>query len=328
MGETSLAGYSRGMADPRIVLVLGASGGIGKATALMLAARGDHLVLTARGVPRLQELSSECARAGAASVWVVPADVTDRAAVEAMLDGIVGRFGRIDGIVHTAGVAAYGRFVDISPDILERVVATNLFGTANVARGAMRRFADQDGGGRLVVVGSLLGKIATPFMSPYIASKWGLHGLVRVLQVEARTMPGVDITLVSPGGVDTPIYRWSATVLGRKGQPPPPVDPPEKVARAIGAALDRPRREISVGVANPVAVLGFRVFPGLYDVMVTPLMRTFGLDPSPSPETPGNLFESQPEPRTSYGDRNAAPVRAVRAIVNKAAALVSVRRAP
>lgn len=314
--------------DPRVVLVGGSSGGIGRATALMLAARGDHLVLTARGVPRLEEVAALCSRAGAASTTVLPADVADRESVEALLDAVALRFGRLDGVVHTAGVAAYGRFVDVPPDIFERVVTTNLVGTANMARGAMRRFAEQDSGGRLVLVGSLLGKIATPFMSPYVTSKWAVHGLVRVLQIEVRTMPGVDVSLVSPGGVDTPIYRWSATFLGRQGQPPPPVDPPEKVARAVVAALDKPRRESSVGVANPMVVFGFRALPAVYDAMVTPLMQTFGLEPDPAAESRGNLFESQPQPVTSYGDRNAAPVRLVRAAINKAALLVSRIAAP
>jgi len=305
------------------VLVGGASGGIGRATALMVAERGEHLVLTARGAPRLDEVATACARAGAASVTVTTADVSNRAAVEEMLDAVVEQFGRLDGVVHTAGVAAYGRFVDVPPDIFERVLEVNLLGTANVARAVMRRFAAQDGGGHLVLVGSLLGKIATPFMSPYVTSKWAVHGLVRILQIEARTMPGVSVTLVSPGGVDTPIYRWSATFLGRGGQPPPPVDPPEKVARAVVRALDRSRREVSVGVANPVAVLGFRLFPGLYDVLVTPLMQTFGLEPEPTPASRGNLFESQPQPEMSYGARNAAPVRLVRGLLNRAAALVS-----
>lgn len=309
--------------EPRVTLVGGASGGIGRATCLMLAGRGDHLVLSARGADRLREVAAECSRAGAASVLVVPADVGERAEVDALLAAIVERFGRVDGVVHTAGVAAYGKFVDVPPEIFERVLATNLLGTANVARATMRQLAAQDGGGRLVLVGSLLGKIATPFMSSYVTSKWAVHGLARVLQIEARTMPGVDISLVSPGGVDTPIYRWSATFLGRQGQPPPPVDPPEKVARAVVAALDKPRREISVGIANPTAVLGFRVLPGLFDMMVTPLMRTFGLEPDTAPNSDGNLFAPQPQPRTSYDDHNAAPVRAVRALLNTCATLMS-----
>ena len=307
----------------RVIVVGGASGGIGRSTALILAARGEHLVLNARDEGRLEEVAAACAQAGAASVWVRPADVTDRPAVEAALSAVVARFGRIDGVVHTAGVAAYGTFVDVPPEVFERVTEVNLFGTANVARAALRHFADQEGGGSLVLVGSLLGKIATPFMSSYVTSKWAVHGLARSLQIEARTTPGVALTLVSPGGVDTPIYRWSATFLGRQGQPPPPVDPPEKVARAIVAALDKPRRETSVGVANPLAVLGFRVLPGLYDVLVTPLMKTFGLEPTTADESRGNLFEPLPEPTTAYGERNAAPLRFTRRVVNSAAALVS-----
>ena len=153
--------------------------------------------------------------------------------------------------MHAATVVAYGRFEDVPAEVFDRSVEINLIGTANVARAALRQFRPR-GGGRLVLVGSLLGKIATPYMSSYVTAKWGVHGLARTLQIEARQTPGVEISLVSPGGVDTPVYSQAASYLGRDGRPPPPVDPPEKVARAIVRALDRPRRDVSVGVANPV----------------------------------------------------------------------------
>lgn len=296
------------MPRPRVVIITGASSGIGQATAHALAKRGDCLVLVARESDRLRATADDCASLGASSVIARAVDVSDRAGVEDVFARTIGDLGRVDGVVSSAGVAGYGRFTDIDPAVFDRVMTVNLMGTANVARAALRHFVDQ-GDGALVLVGSLLGKIATPYMSPYLASKWAVHGLARALQLEAREHPRVGITLVSPGGVDTPIYQWAATALGRQGKPPPPVDQPEKVARAIVAALDRPRREASVGLANGITLLGFRVLPGVFDRLVTPLMSRFGLDPEPGPDGPGNVFSTQPDPHQptlgSVGDRES-----------------------
>ncbi len=314
------------MARPRVIIVTGASSGIGRATARALARQGERLVLVARGLDRLEATAAECRQLGADAVDAWPADVADRSAVDEIFARAVAAHGRVDGVVNSAGVAAYGRFVDIEPDVLERVMAVNFLGTANVARAALRQFADQDGGS-VVLVGSLLGKIATPYMSPYLASKWAVQGLVRAIQIEARQYPGVGVSMVSPGGVDTPIYRWAATALGRQGQPPPPVDPPEKVARAIVAALDRPRRERSVGLANGATVLGFRLLPAVFDQMVTPLMSRFGLDPQRTPDGTGNVFASIPgSTETAYGDHDPAPERLIRRGLNSVAALAALPR--
>jgi NAD(P)-dependent dehydrogenase (short-subunit alcohol dehydrogenase family) len=113
----------------------------------------------------------------------------------------------------------------VPPEVFDRIVTTNLLGTANVARRALQVFDEQEGGS-LVVIGVLLAKIATPYLSTYCTSKWAVHGVVRILQIEAREKPG-PISLVSPGGVDTPIYDQAGTYTGRQGNPPPPVSAPE-----------------------------------------------------------------------------------------------------
>ena len=151
------------------------------------------------------------------------------------------------------------------------------------------------------MVGSLLGKIATPYMSSYVAGKWGVYGLVRTLQIEARQTPGVDISLVSPGGVDTPVYAQAGSYTGRIGRPPPPVDPPEKVARAVVRAIRQPRREVSVGLANGLTVTGFRLLPGVFDLLVTPLMRWGGQSRQRVGPHPGNVLEAQPAGEAVHG---------------------------
>lgn len=285
--------------SPRVVVVLGASSGIGRAVARACARHGDHVVLAARAEQSLLAAEAEC-RADGGGTLVVPTDVTDPEAVRALLAAAVERFGRVDAVVVSVAVVAYGRFEDVPAAAFDQVIATTLTGTANVARAALQLFAEQ-GGGRLVLTGSLLGKIATPYMSSYVTAKWAVHGLARVLQVEARETPGVEVSLVSPGGVDTPVYSQAASYSGHGGRPPPPVDPPEKVARAVLRVLDRPRREVSVGIANPVVLLGFRALPAVYDALVAPLMRVGGLDRREIAPHDGNVFAPQPAGDATHG---------------------------
>ncbi|MEO5608607.1 MAG: SDR family NAD(P)-dependent oxidoreductase [Ornithinibacter sp.] len=282
------------------VLVTGASSGIGRATAHHLAERGHNLVLLARSPAGLEAVAREC-RAHGVRVLLTPADVSDRPALGGAFDAAVAEFGTVDAVVHCAAVLAYGRFEDVPPDVFDESVRVTLLGSANVARIALGHFSARGGHGRLVVVGSLLGKVATPFMSSYVTAKWGLHGLVRTLQIEARSTPGVDISLVTPGGVNTPVYRQAGTYLRRHGRPPPPVDSPEKVAGVIASVLARPRRDRGVGIANPLVVLGFRTLPGVFDRIVTPLMRIGGLGRESVPNGPGNVFEAEPGGESLHG---------------------------
>jgi NAD(P)-dependent dehydrogenase (short-subunit alcohol dehydrogenase family) len=273
----------------RVVLVTGASSGIGRATALACARRGDRVALLARARGPLDEAARECRAGGAAATLVLVADVGDPDAVTAAVRQTVDRFGRLDAVVHAAAVMAYGRVEDVPADVFERVVRTNLLGTANVARAALPRFRAQ-AGGTLVIVGSLLDKVAVPEMGAYVTGKWGVRGLARVLRLETRDAPGVEVCSVAPAGVDTPIYAQAATWAGHLGQPPPPVDPPEKVALAVLRTLDRPRRERVVGVASRLVQLGFVAAPAVYDALVGPLFRLAALERARTPATAGNVF--------------------------------------
>jgi short-subunit dehydrogenase len=170
------------------------------------------------------------------------------------------------------------------------VITTNVLGTANVGRSALRRFQHHRSG-TLIVVGSLLGTIATPYLSSYVSSKWAIHGLTRCWQIEARSVPGVEVTLVWPGSVNTPAYVQAANYAGRAGRPPPPIDRPEKVAQRIVRLADRPVRSASVGVANRLTLFGFRRLPAVFDALVTPLMRVGGLSREEISPHPGNVME-------------------------------------
>lgn len=270
-------------------MLTGGSSGIGRAAALAFAGAGDRLVLAARGRERLEAVAARC-RALGAQVRTVPTDLARPETLAAVERTAVEEFGRVDVWVDTAAVMAYGRFEDVPAEVFDRVVRTDLLGAAAVARTALRRFRAQ-GHGVLIFGGSLLGTVATPYTSAYITSKWGLRGLVRVLRQETRDAPRIHVCLVAPGAVDTPIYRSAANFAGRIGRPPPPVDPPAKVARAILRCAARPRGTVTVGAASRLIRLGFVATPRLYDALVGPLMRIAGLSRERVAPHDGNVFE-------------------------------------
>ena len=285
---------------PQRVLITGASSGIGRATAIELAGRGSRLVLVARGGESLEEAAAEALTAGAPAVLVRTADVTDPDAVQAAVDDAVAEFGGLDVVVHAAQVMAYGRIEDVPREVYEQVVDVSLHGTANVARPVLALFRKQ-GAGHLVVVNSLLGNIATPLLGSYVTAKWGQLGLVRVLQQETRDEPGISVSAVQPGGVDTPIYFQAGSWTGSTGRPPPPVYSPQRVARAVLSTVDRPRRIVQAGLFNPVITAGFRLLPGVFDVLVGPLLQRMAIADDDVPPTEGNVFESRPAGNATEG---------------------------
>lgn len=295
---------------PRVVLIIGGSSGIGLAAGLAFSDRGDHVVLAARGRSALVAAAAQCRARGAAGVETVVTDVADAASVRALFAQVQARHPRLDVIVHTATVMAYGDIETLPADIFEKVVDTAIHGTAHVARAAFPLLRGQ-GGGTVIIVNSLLGSIATPHMGAYVTAKWGQLGLSRVLQLEARKIPGAHVCLVSPGGVNTPIYYQAANHTGRAARPPWPIDQPEKVARAIVGLADRPRRRVSVGPANPFTVFGFRFAPFLYDRLVTPLVEVAALSRQAVPANPGTVFAPIESAEGQYGHwpRGGRPAR-------------------
>ncbi|MGY2082433.1 SDR family NAD(P)-dependent oxidoreductase [Blastococcus sp. SYSU DS0539] len=286
--------------SPLTALITGASSGIGRATAVQLAGRGARLVLVARGREPLEAAAAEARAAGAAAVTVCPADILDEQAIGAVVAAAVAEFGRLDVVVHSAQVMAYGRIEDVPKEVYERVVDTSLHGTATVARHVLPVFRRQRGG-HLVVVNSLLGNVTTPVMGSYAVAKWGQLALARVLQQETRDEPGISVSIVQPGGVNTPIYAQGATWAGSTGRPPPPAYSPQRVARRVLATMDDPRRIVQAGLFNPLITAGFRFLPGVYDVLVEPLLRRLALAGDRVEPTEGNVFESRPDGNATEG---------------------------
>jgi short-subunit dehydrogenase len=290
----------------RVILVTGASSGIGRAIAARAAREGDHLVLVARGRAALDDVAAECESLGAASVLVVPADVGVDADAQRAVDATVGRHGRIDGVMHCAGVAAYGRTEDVPAEVFDGLLRTNLTGSVNVARHVVPVLRRQREG-LFVLVGSVIGHIAVPSMSPYVVSKWGVRALARQLKIENSDLPRLQVSYLAPGGVDTPIYEQAANYAGVVGRPPPPVAPPDRVARAAMRQFDRPRARSQVGVANDVMRFGFTALPAVYDWLVGPLFRVAAVDRTQRTEpTPGNVLSTRPGGNHARGDQQGA----------------------
>jgi short-subunit dehydrogenase len=255
------------------VLVTGASSGIGRATALALAAEGARLTLVARSEPSLREVAQHCRAAGATDVTYRSVDVSDAGAVAAVFAGT-----SYDGVVHAAAVMSYGRVEDTPADILSTLVDVNVTGAALVAREALRTFRRQ-GHGRLVLVSSVMAHLPVPLMGSYAMSKAAVSALGEVLRAETRRDPRVHVTGVTPGAVDTPLYDQAASVLGQEGRPPPPVMAPERVAAAVLDALraDRPAGSISVGAANTPLRLARTVAPTAFAALAEPAIRLLAL---------------------------------------------------
>ncbi|WP_139983923.1 SDR family NAD(P)-dependent oxidoreductase [Nocardioides litoris] len=257
-----------------VVVVTGASSGIGEATALRAASESHHLVLVARRREVLEEVAERCWQAGAASVTVEAADVGDDDAIAGVVERTVAQHGRLDAVLHCAGIVTYGRTEDVSADDFASVISTNLLGTATVARHVVPVLRRQEKGA-LVIVGSLLGHIAIPEMTPYVVSKWGVRALARQLQVENVDKPNVHISHVSPGSVDTPIYDNALDDAGGVNQPPPPTISPERVARivldCVGPRIPGTGGDVQTSLSNYGIMAAYTFAPWAYDRLVGPV---------------------------------------------------------
>jgi NAD(P)-dependent dehydrogenase (short-subunit alcohol dehydrogenase family) len=289
--------------EPRVVLVTGASSGIGRACALEAAATGDHLVLVARDPAGLADVESACLAAGAASALVAALDLSDDEAVSRGVSAAVAVTGRLDVVVNAGGVVAYGRTEDVPPDVFEGVLRTNVLGSVNVARHVLPVLRAQ-GHGTLVLVGSVIGHIGVPGMSPYVLSKWAVRALARQLQLENRDRSAVHVVYVAPGGVDTPIYAQAANYSGFVGRPPPPVASPERVAHRIWHLVGHPRKRAQVGLANNLMRFGFSALPAVFDALVGPLFLVAAKDrTSPVAPGPGNVLAPRPAGNALHGNQ-------------------------
>lgn len=276
--------------DEHVIVVTGASSGIGRATVEVLAERGATVVAIARREPALTDLERAHA-GGSGHVVGRTADVTDAAALETIAAEVVGTYGRLDAWVNNAGVNQYGRFEEVPLDEWRRVIEINLFGYAHGARAAIPHFREQ-GHGVLINVGSVISKVPSPLQSAYTASKFAIQGLGRTLRQELRDVPGIAVCTVLPGPIDTPLFQHAANRTGHRIEPPSPTVDALRVATAIARNVRRPRREVPIGLASTRVGLFFeRLVPGLTERIGARVMEATHLTDQAAPPTPGNLYE-------------------------------------
>lgn len=299
--------------DAPVLLVTGASSGIGRALAQQAAATGCHLVLVGRDADALDRVAERCTARGAASARPEVVDVGYDSAVANLIDGVLRTHGRLDAVVNVAGVVAYGRVEDVPADVFDGVIRTNLLGSVNLARHVLPVLRRQ-GRGHLILTGSVLGHIAAPHMTAYVVSKWGVRSLARQLQVENRDRRHVHVSYVSPGGVDTSIYETAANYLGVPGRPPAPVVSPERVAAAILRVLELPRHRTQVGPANGLMRFGFSALPGAFDALVGPLFAVAALDRT-TKVGPGAGNVLEPTAHAAHGGQGSAVLSVGRNLV-------------
>lgn len=275
-----------------VVVVTGASSGIGRATVETLAGAGATVVAVARRRDPLEELAERHqGHDGDGRVVARVADVTDADAVERLAADTVADHGRIDAWVNNAAVNQYGRFEELPLDEWRRVVETNLFGYAHGARAAIPYFREQ-GEGVLVNVASVVAKVPSPLQSAYVASKFGIKGLSDALRQELQDAPGIAVSTVLPGPIDTPLFQHAANRTGYRITPPEPTVDAVRVALAIASTIRRPRREVPVGVASTrFGLLANRLAPGLTERLGAPLMAASHLTDEPVAPTAGNVHE-------------------------------------
>lgn len=289
--------------SPRVSLVTGASSGIGLATVRRLARRGDHVALLARHEDSLRRAAAECEVLGAASTMVLPTDVSHDDEVAAAVAAVLERHERLDDVVSNAGVVAYGRVDEMPAEVFDGVLDTNLHGAANLARHVVPVLRRQQQG-HLVLVGSVIGHLATPGMTAYAVSKWGLRILARQLQLENRDLRRIRIGYVAPAGVDTPIYRQAAHYDETEGRPLVPALSADDVAERIMAHLSgKPFVRSQVGLPNDAVRAMFTFLPRTFDAVIGPMTDLLAHDlTTPAERRPGNVLRPQPRHHATSGD--------------------------
>jgi short-subunit dehydrogenase len=245
----------------RVVIVTGASSGIGAATAVACGRARMCVALAARRAGRLERVADEV-RAAGGEARIVPTDVTDDAALRSLVDGTVATWGRLDVLVNNAGVGVLARVEDTSPAEYERLMRVNYLAAVHAVLAALPHMRRQ-GRGHIVNVASVLGKRASPFRAAYVASKFALVGFSESLRMELRGT-GIHVTCVCPVGTATEFHEIELNRLGVSGRGGP-IQSADHVARAIVRALRRPRAEVHPFLPARLLFLANAVGPGFVD---------------------------------------------------------------
>lgn len=286
---------------PEVVVVTGASAGVGRTTARVFAERGAHIGLLARGRDGLEGAKRDVQAAGGKAL-VVPADVADAEAVEAAAERVEEELGPIDVWVNNAMTTVFAPFKEITPEEFRRVTEVTYLGYVHGTMAALKRMLPRDRGS-IVQIGSALSYRAIPLQAAYCGAKFGIRGFTDSLRAELlHEGSKVYVTMVQLPALNTPQFGWSRAKLPRYPQPVPPIYQPEFAAEAIVWAAHNRRREVYVGTSSVMTILGNKLVPWLADRY----LARKGYDSQQTnepvdPDRPDNLFEPVPEDRGAHG---------------------------
>jgi NAD(P)-dependent dehydrogenase (short-subunit alcohol dehydrogenase family) len=276
----------------QVVVVTGASAGIGRASAVEFGRRGAKVALVARGEAGLEAAAAEV-RAVGGQPLVVPADVADAAQVEAVAERVEGDLGPIDVWVNDAFSSVFAPFDQISAEEFRRVTEVSYLGFVHGTMSALRRMKPRDRG-VVVQVGSALAYRGIPLQTAYCGAKHAIQGFHESLRCELlHEKSNVRVTMVQMPAVNTPQFSWVLSRLPRHPQPVPPIYQPEVAGRAVVHAADHPqRREYWVGATTAATLAANAVAPGLLDRYLARTGFTSQQTAEPrDPDAPANLWE-------------------------------------
>lgn len=253
----------------QVIVITGATSGIGLVTARMAARRGARLVLIARNEDALRQLSAELTGRGGEVAYAV-ADVGDEAQVRRAAQTAIERFGGFDTWINNAGVSIFGRCEDVPLADQRKLFETNFWGVVHGSLVAAEHLRQR--GGAIVNVGSEVSELALPLQGAYSASKHAVKGYTDALRVELeQARAPISVTLIRPAAIDTMFVEHARNYMEVEPRLPPPVYAPETAARAILYAAAHPKRDIYVGGAARVGVSSIRIAPRLTDWMLRTL---------------------------------------------------------
>jgi short-subunit dehydrogenase len=275
----------------QVLVITGASSGIGRTAARLAAARGARVVLAARDRPALDDAVAECERAGrrrGGEAVAVRCDVSRERDVERLARAAERAFGGVDTWVNNAGASIYGRLDAVPTDDLRRLMDVNFWGVVYGSRVAVPLLAAR--GGALVNVGSVLSERAIPLQGMYCATKHAVKGFTDALrmEVEEAELP-VSVSLVKPASMATPFYDVARNYMDERPRPVPPLYAPEVAARAILACATRPIRELYAGGAAKALAATEKLAPRLTDRAMEHTLFTLQKSGEPPAQRRGNL---------------------------------------
>jgi short-subunit dehydrogenase len=271
----------------QVIVITGASSGIGLTTARMAARAGAKVVLTARDGETLRDEVERLRKAGWEATYLA-GDVADESTLERVAQHAIQQFGRIDTWVNNAGVGVYGLAEEVSIADMRRLFDVNFWGTVHGCLAAIPRLRER--GGALINVGSIESEIPVPYHSAYTASKHAIKGYTNTLRLELEKAGApISVTLVKPAAIDTPFFDNAKNYLDKHPQPPPPAYSPEIVARTILHCAEKPVRDIVVGGAGRAMIGLTRNFPRTSDRVFEATMFSAQTNDEPLVDRAGSL---------------------------------------